>query len=157
MPDRPFQRVPGDLQRPGGVAGRELAERRPDITRAKVTQQPGADPFEHRLQQALVEGVRALRRAIKPLAKPVIDGLARGVGARGPDSCVQLLVQRLELGSDFLPGLAGDLPPDPLPVRPVADRDRTHVRVHRGVQVDPVVAEPAAPDFRLGHGESTTL
>lgn len=36
-------------------------------------------------------------------------------------------------------------------------RDRAHVPVPRGVQVDPVLAEPTAPDFRLGHGECLTL
>jgi hypothetical protein len=59
--------------------------------------------------------------------------------------------------ADFLLGLAGDPPPDRLPVRPVADRDRTQVPVPRSVQVDPVLAEPMAPDFRLGHGKSVTL
>ena len=33
------------------------------------------------------------------------DGLPHGVSARGLDACVQFLVQRLELGSDFLLGL----------------------------------------------------
>ena len=92
MPDLPFQRVPGDLQRPGGVAGRELAEGRPVIMHAKVTQRPGADPFEHRLQQALVEGARPVGRAIQPFAQPIVYGLAQGVGARGLDSRVQFLV-----------------------------------------------------------------
>jgi hypothetical protein len=76
-----------------------------------------------------------------------------GVGTRGLDS----RVQRLELGSDFLFGLAGDLPPDPLPVRAIAERDRTHVPVPRGVQVDPVLAEPTAPDIRLGRSASLIL
>ena len=54
-------------------------------------------------------------------------------------------------------GLAGDFPTDALPVRPVAERDRTHVPVPRGVQVDTVLAETSAPDIRLGHGGSLWL
>jgi hypothetical protein len=97
----------------------------PDHPRAKVPQQPGTDDLENWLQQALVEGTRPLRRAIKTLAKPVIDGVPHGVSGRGLDACFQFLVQRLELGSDFLLGLAGDLPPDPLPVR-ARSRARSH-------------------------------
>jgi hypothetical protein len=46
MPDRPFQRVPGDLQRPGGIPGRELAKGRSDVTRAQDAQRFGADDLE---------------------------------------------------------------------------------------------------------------
>jgi hypothetical protein len=42
VPDRPVQREPGDLQGPGGIAIRQLAEPGPDITRAQVAQRPGA-------------------------------------------------------------------------------------------------------------------
>ena len=56
-------------------------------------------------------GARPLRRAVKPLAKPVTDGLPHGVSARGPDSRVQLFAQCLEPDADLLLGLAKDLPP----------------------------------------------
>src|SRR5689334_724604 len=46
---------------------------------------------------------------------------------------------------------------DALPVRAVAQRDRTHVQVPRGVQVDPVLTVATAPDCRLGHSRSPTL
>ena len=74
MPDRPFQRIPGDLQRPGGVTGPESTESRPDITPTKVPQWPGAYNFEHGLQQAFVEGARSLRRAIEPFATYCLGG-----------------------------------------------------------------------------------
>jgi hypothetical protein len=66
VPDRPFQRVPGDLQRPGGIAGRELAQRHPDITCAQHAQRPGTYGVEHRAQQVLVEGARPVGRAVQP-------------------------------------------------------------------------------------------
>jgi hypothetical protein len=52
-------------------------------------------------------------------------------GGRGPNSRVQLLVQRLEPVTHLLLGLAEDLPPDPLPVGPVAERDRSDEPVLR--------------------------
>src|SRR5712675_454618 len=49
------------------------------------------------------------------------------------------------------------LPPDPLPVGGAPERDRTHVPVPRGVQVDPVRTVPTAPNIRLGHDGSVKL
>jgi hypothetical protein len=83
--------------------------------------------------------------------------LPHRIGARGPDSRVHLLVECLEPVADLLLGLAGDLPPDPLPVWPEAERDRPHVPVPRNVEVDPVFAVPTVPDFHLGRNESLTL
>jgi hypothetical protein len=77
---------------------------------------------------AFIERARPVGRAVQPFAQSVVYGLAHRVGARGPDSRVQFLVQRLELGSDLLLGLAGDLPPDPLPAGAVPERDRTLYR-----------------------------
>jgi hypothetical protein len=47
--------------------------------------------------------------------------------------------------------------PDPLPVRPVAERDRTHVPVLRCSEVDRVLAVPTATICGLGRGWSLTL
>jgi hypothetical protein len=66
-------------------------------------------------------------------------------------------MQRLELGADFLRGLAEDLPPDPLPVGAIAERNRTDVPVLLGSEVDSVLATRTAGDFRLGHGRGVTL
>ena len=152
MPDRSLQREPGDLQRPGGVAGRELAEPRPDIARAQDAQRPGAYRIKQRPEQALVERARPLGRAVQALAQPVLHSLPHRVGLRGLNPGVHFLVERLEPVADFLLGLAEDLAPDPLPVGPVAERDRSHVPVLRRSEVDRVLAATAAADFRLGHG-----
>src|SRR5271166_3561249 len=99
VPDRSLQRVPGDLQRPGGVAGRELVEPQPDIARTQDAQWPGPDRVKQRPQQPFVQGARPLGRAVQALAQPVVDRLPHRVGARGPNSGVHFLVQRLKLGS----------------------------------------------------------
>jgi hypothetical protein len=52
--DGPVQRGAGDLHGPGGVAGRELAQRGPNIARAKIPQRPPADVLQQRLQQTLI-------------------------------------------------------------------------------------------------------
>jgi hypothetical protein len=44
-------------------------------------------------------------------------------------AAVELSVQRLELVPDLLLGPAGDLAPEPLPIRPEAKRDRPDVPV----------------------------
>ena len=53
-------------------------------------------------------------------------------------------MQRLELVPHVLLGAAGDLAPDPLPVRPEAERDGTDVPVLRRVEVDRVFAAACA-------------
>jgi hypothetical protein len=157
VPDRPLQREPGDLQRPGGIAIRQLAEPGPDITRAQVAQRPGAYRIKQRPQQTLVEGARPLGRAVQALAQPVLHSLAHRIGLRGLDASFHFLVERLEPVADFLLGLAKDLAPDPLAVGTIAERHRSHVPVLRRSEVDRVLAAWAAADFRLGHGGSLTL
>ena len=158
VPDRPLQREPGDLQRPGGIANRQLAEPGPDITRAQDAQRPGAYRVKQRPEQALVERARPLGRAVQALAQPVLHGLAHRVGLRGLDAGVHFLVERLEPLADFLLGLAEDLPPDPLPVGTVAERDRSDVPVLVRGEVDRVLpARTATPDCGLRHTGSVTL
>jgi hypothetical protein len=69
--------------------------------------------------QPLVESACPLGRAVQPLAQPVVHGIPHRVGARGPNSGIHFLVQRLELFPDSLLRSAEDFPPDPLPVGPL--------------------------------------
>ena len=48
--DGPFQRVVGDLEGPGGVAGRELSKGQPHVARGQVTQWLGADDLQDWIQ-----------------------------------------------------------------------------------------------------------
>src|ERR1039457_4293919 len=64
---------------------------------------------------------------------------------------VELRVQRPELVSDLLLGLARDLPAQPLPVRAEADRDRADVPVLVCREVDGILAMPAAPCRSVCH------
>jgi hypothetical protein len=70
---------------------------------------------------------------------------------------MELRVQRPKLVPDLLLGLARDLPAQPLPVRPEADRDRANVPVLVCREVDGILAMPAAPDRSVRHGTSVTL
>jgi hypothetical protein len=147
VPDRPIQRVPGDLHRPGRVPSGELAQSRPDIACAQEAQRPGTDGVQQRSQQALVQRARPLGRAVQFILEPVFDRLPHPVGTRRLDSGVHLLVQRLELIPDLLLSMAEDLAADPLPVGPVAERDRSDVPVLRCSELDGVLAATAAAGF----------
>src|SRR6185369_9522437 len=158
MPDRPLQRKPGDLQGPGGIAIRQLAEPGPDITGAQDAQRPGTYRVKQRPEQALVKRARPLGRSVEALAQPVLHSLAHRIGLQGLDASVHFLVKRLEPVADFLLGPAEDLAPDPLPVRTVAERDRTHVPVLRRSKVDRVLpARTTAPDCGLRQTKIVTL
>ena len=91
-----------------------------------------------------------------------------GVGVSGPADgndahrFITVMTRNLDEGTDFTPLFTATSVPTFLKAATAifhemvagdisarAERDRTHVLVHRGVQVDPVLAEPTAPDIRL--------
>src|SRR6185312_2061606 len=88
VPNRPLQRETSDLQGPGGIAIRQLAEPGPDITGAQDAQRPGTYRVKQRPEQALVKRARPLGRAVQALAQPVLHSLAHRIGLRGLDAIV---------------------------------------------------------------------
>jgi len=73
------------------------------------------------------------------------------------EAAVKLVVGRFELVPDLGLGAAGDFAPDPLAVRPEADRDRPDEAVLRRIEVDRVFAVPATALSCLKTPESSTL
>ena len=120
VPDCPRERSLGDLQVPGRQPAAERLEPGAHIPSRQLLQRLGADLPHERRQGLLVDGSRALRPARQPAFEPVVYCLPDRVGRRGAQAAVKLGVQRLELVPHVLLGAAGDLAPDPLPVRPEA-------------------------------------
>jgi hypothetical protein len=63
------------------------------------------------------------RASRHPLSQPVGHSHVHRVTSGRPDSCVELGCSSLSLSLTSVPGLAGQLPPDPRPVRVIAERD----------------------------------
>jgi Resolvase, N terminal domain len=60
-------------RKPGGVAGRELSQRRPHIACGQVAQRFGSNSLHYRAEQARVQSPGALGPAFQPFAKPIIN------------------------------------------------------------------------------------
>src|SRR5262249_44373082 len=144
VPDRTVQRVAGDLEGPGGVAGCELAQSGPDVACAEVSERTGSDDLQYRLQQALIYCTGPLGPSIQTLPEPVLHRITDRIARRRSDPGLELLVQRLELVPDVLLSPAVDLPADPLALGRVAERDGPHVPVLRRREVDRILAVPPA-------------
>ena len=111
------------LQRPGGVRGRHLGQRGPDVLDGQILQKDRPDDGKERSQRVPVNLDRLGGTPRKPLRQPVGNGLLHGVPLHRPDARVQLGVQLLEPVLDLSLGLAADLLADPLSVRAEAERN----------------------------------
>ena len=157
IPDCPGEGSPGHLQVPGRHFAAERLEPSAHIARRQLPQRLEADVLQQRLERLPVDGPRALRPPRQAALQPVVHRLPDRVRRRGMEVAVKLVVGRFELVPDLGLGPPCDLAPDPLAVRPEADRDRPDVAVLRRVEVDRVLAIPATARCVVRHARSVTL
>jgi hypothetical protein len=170
VPDDPGQAVVGLLQGAGRVARRHLRERRAHLARRQLGKPDRSEVGEQGLEGVVV-GLDRLRRASGQAARePVGDGAVDRVAMQRANPGVQLGVEVLQLVLDLGLGLAADLLAAALAVSAEAERDLATPPARAAalvmpaiaalpgvVEVDRVLAEPAAPGLRHDRKPNTWL
>src|SRR6266487_563655 len=110
------------------------------VLHGQIPQRDPPDNREQRTQRAGEDLDRFGGAARQAFNQPVGHGGLDRVPLDGPDARVELGVQLLELVFDLGPGLAADLPADPLPVRDITERDHPAPPARTGLVVSAVPA-----------------